>query len=121
LGLAILRLVLILHALAVLAQAVFAGEFLSGVDSPVKFHEFTGWVVLSLAAMQLAAAAALLRSNITSLWLVFGSVFVLLGEGLQIGTGYGRFLNVHIPLAVIVFGVVTWQTVSVFLKRGNEI
>src|SRR5271156_6310085 len=77
LGLAILRLVLILHALAVLAQAVFAGEFLSGVDSPVKFHEFTGWVVLSLAAMQLAAAAALFRSNITSLWLVFGSVFVL--------------------------------------------
>jgi hypothetical protein len=116
LGSTILRLVLVCNFLAVLAQSVFAGQFLSGADSPVKFHEWTGWAVLGISAIQLAVAAALMRSGITSLWLVFGSIFLLLGEGLQIGTGYGRFLNVHIPLGVILFGAVTWQTVSAFLK-----
>jgi hypothetical protein len=46
---------------------------------------------------------------------------------LQIGTGYGRFLNVHVPLGVLIVAAVSWQTLSVFLKPagplvpGNEI
>jgi hypothetical protein len=51
--------------------------------------------------------------------LLFGSIFIFLGEGLQIGTGYGRFLNVHVPLGVIIFGGVSAQAVSVFLKSGS--
>jgi hypothetical protein len=119
LGLAILRLVLVSHSLAALAQAVFAGQFLSGVDAPVKFHEITGWAMLAIAAIQIVLAALLMRSGTTSLWLVLGSILILLAEGLQVGTGYGRFLNVHIPLGVIVFAAVTWQTISVFLKRNK--
>jgi hypothetical protein len=116
--LAILRLVLVCHALAVFAQSVFAGEFLSGVDGPVKFHELTAWIVLALSAIQIIIAAAFMRSGITSLWLVFGSILVLLGEGLEVGTGYGRFLSVHVPLGVVVFGAVAWQAISVFLKQA---
>jgi hypothetical protein len=118
LGLPILRLVLVLHALALLAQSVFAGQFLSGSDSPVKFHEVTGWIVLGISAAQILAGCVLMKSRIASLWLVFGSIFVFLGEGLQIGSGYGRFLNVHVPLGVILFAAVTGQTISVFLKRA---
>jgi hypothetical protein len=119
--------VLVVHSLAVFAQSVFAGQFLSGLDAPVKFHEWTGWAILAISAIQIVVTAALLRSRISSLWFVLGSVLLFLAEGLQIGTGYGRFLNVHIPLGVIAFGVVSWQTISVFLKRvpsvgsGNEI
>ncbi len=116
--LAILRLVLVCHAAAVFAQSVFAGEFLSGLDGPVKFHELTGWIALALAAIQIILAAAFMRSGITSLWLALGSAFVLLAEGLQVGTGYGRFLSVHVPLGVAVFGAVAWQAVSVFLKQA---
>jgi len=113
-----LRFVLTLHALAVLAQSGFAGEFLSGSDGPVKFHEFTGWLILGICALQLTLAAVLARSGTVSLWLVFGSVFLLLAEALQTGTGYGRFLRVHIPLGVVTFGAVTWQLVSVFRAKG---
>ena len=112
-----LRSVLLVHALGVLTQSVFAGEFLSGSDGPVKFHEFTGWLTLAICALQVVLAALLMRSGMVSLWLVFGSVFLLLAEALQIGTGYGRFLQVHIPLGVITFGVVTWQLIAVFRTR----
>ncbi len=117
-GLAILRIAVVCHALAVLTQAVFAGQFLSGSDSQVQFHEVTGWIVLAICLGQIAIVAALMRSGRVSLMLLFGSIFVLLGEGLQIGTGYGRFLNVHVPLGVIIFGSVAAQAVSVFLKPG---
>ena len=118
-GLAILRTVLVCHVLAVLTQSVFAGQFLSGSDSQVKFHELTGWIILAISAIQILLAAALVRSGITSLWLVFGSMFLFLGEGLQIGTGYARFLNVHVPLGVILFAAVSWQAISVFLKQTS--
>ena len=116
---AILRVVLVCHALAVLTESVFAGQFLSGSDSQVKFHELTGWIVLAISLSQIAIAAALMRSAGVSLMLLFGSVFVLLGEALQIGTGYGRFLNVHVPLGVILFGCVAAQAVSSFSKPGS--
>jgi hypothetical protein len=117
LGLAALRSVLVVHAFAVLTQSVFAGQFLAGADSSVRFHEINGWLILALSATQVGLAAFLLRSGAVSLWLMFGSVFIFLGEGLQIGTGYGRFLNVHIPLGVIVFGALSWQAVALFLRR----
>jgi hypothetical protein len=117
-GLAILRTAVVCHALAVLTQAVFAGEFLSGSDSQVKFHEVTGWIVVAISLGQIAIVAVLMRSSGLSLMLLFGSIFIFLGEGLQIGTGYGRFLNVHVPLGVIIFGSVAAQAVSVFLKSG---
>lgn len=118
-GLAILRAVLVCHGLAILIQSIFAGQFLSGSDSPVKFHELTGWIVLAISFSQIVIAALLMRSGRVSLMLLFGSIFILLGEGLQIGTGYGRFLNVHVPLGVILFGSLTAQAVSVFLKPSG--
>jgi hypothetical protein len=108
-----LRFVLVLHMLALLAQSGLAGEFLSGTDGVVKFHEITGWVLIGICAVQIGLA-----TRAASFWIVIGSVLVLLAEALQVGTGYGRFLRVHIPLGVIVFGVVTWQLVSVLrLKK----
>jgi hypothetical protein len=45
---------------------------------------------------------------------VMASALIFLAEGLQIGTGYGRFLTVHVPLAVLIFGGLAAQTVWVF-------
>ena len=121
LGLAILRVVLVCHVLTVFAQSVFAGQFLSGSDSPVTFHELTGWIVLLISAIQILLATLLVRSDVTSLWLVFGSIFLFLGEGLQIGTGYGRVLNVHVPLGVIIAAAVSCQTICAFLKPARPV
>lgn len=106
------------HSLAVFSQAALAGSFLSGSDAAVKFHELNGWVILAICAAQIVIAAVLMRSRVSSLWLVLGSVLLFLAEGLQFGSGYGRFLDVHVPLGVLIFGAVTWQTISMFLKRS---
>jgi hypothetical protein len=81
------------------------------------FHEVTGWIILAICAVQILLAAVLMRPGITSLALVFSSIFLFLSEGLQIGTGFGRFLNVHVPLGVIIVAAVSWQTILVFSNR----
>jgi hypothetical protein len=119
--LAILRIILVCQTLAVLTQSVFAGQFLAGSDPAVKLHEFTGWAILALAAVQIGVTGTLMRSGSTSLWLFFSSFFVFLAAGLQVGTGYGRFLSVHIPLGVIMFGATTAQTIALFSRRNPAV
>ncbi len=116
-----LRFVLVCHALAVLTQAVFAGQFLAGSDGSVRFHELAGWVILAISMIQILVVGLAMRSGATSLWFLFGSIFLFLAEGLQVGTGYGRFLNVHIPLGVIIFGAVTAQVISVFHEPASSL
>jgi hypothetical protein len=114
--LAALRIVLGLHALGVLTQAALAGQFLSGGESPVLFHEWAAWFVLALSAVQIILALWFVRLS-GPLWLLVASVFIFIAEGLQVGTGYGRFLGVHIPLGVFVFGAVTWMMLWTFRKQ----
>jgi len=116
----LLRIVLVLHAIALFAQAGLAGEFLSGTDGVVKFHEWTAWATLGICAIQITAAALARRTGGVSLWLLLGSVLVFLGEALQTGTGYGRFLRVHLPLGVVLFGAVTWQTIAQFGSGSKQ-
>src|SRR5689334_18269123 len=116
----LLLLVLMIHAAGLFAQAALAGEFLSGTDEVVKFHEWTAWFVLGVCATQIALAALALRTGGASLWLLAGTVLILLAEALQIGTGYGRFLRVHIPVGVLAFAGVSWQLISQWRRRGSE-
>jgi hypothetical protein len=111
-----LQTILVAHALLVLFQASVAGEFLSGTDSVVKFHEFAGWTTLAVGLVQTLVAGLALRGGSLSLGIFIGSILVMLAEALQVGTGYGRFLRVHIPLGVIVFGAVIVQMISVFRR-----
>lgn len=109
-----LRVVITLHALGIVTQAVLAGQFLSGLIGPVVWHERVAWVVVGIAAIQVAAAFV----QRAGLALAISSVFMLLAEALQTGTGYGRFLGVHIPLGVLLFGAVSWQLAEVFRAKG---
>lgn len=113
-----LRFVLVAHSIALLVQPALAGEFLSGTDGVVKFHEWIGWLTLALCVIQIAAVIPAMRSQITSWWMLIGSIFIFVAELLQAGTGYARFLRVHVPLGVILFGAVLLQTISVF-RTGN--
>ena len=115
-----LRIVLVLHSCALLAQAGLAGEFLSGTDEAVRFHEWLAWAILGLCLIQIVLAAFGLRTGIATYWLLIGSALLLLAESLQTGVGYGRFLRVHIPLGAIEFAVVLVQTVSVFRPRAGS-
>ena len=116
----LLLLILTIHAVALFIQAALAGEFLSGTDGVVKFHELTAWIILGVCAIQIAVAALALRSGGASLWLLVGTVLIFLAEGLQVGTGYGRFLRVHIPMGVLAFAGVSWQLMAQWRRRGIE-
>ena len=48
------------------------------------------------------------------MWMLIASLFVFLAEALQVVTGYGRFLSVHVPLGVVIFGTLMVQTANVF-------
>ena len=111
---AALKAVLTLHALGVLMQAALAGQFLSGADNAVPIHEVTGWIVAALGLFQIVLA---ILSRAAPLWFVIASVGTFLGEALQVGTGYGRFLGVHIPLSILIFGLIVWQTIWVYRER----
>jgi hypothetical protein len=106
--------VLALHVLGVIAQATLAGQFLSGADVAVPLHEVTGWVVAALGLLQIILAMV---ARYVPLWFVIASVATFLGEALQVGTGYGRFLGVHIPLSILIFGLVIWQTIWIYRER----
>jgi hypothetical protein len=95
-------------------QATLAGQFLSGEDSAVKIHEVTGWVIAGICLIQIVIAVVV---KTVPLWFVISSVAVFLGEGLQVGTGYGRFLNVHIPLSILITTFVIWQILWTFRRR----
>ncbi|HUI62689.1 MAG TPA: hypothetical protein VLX90_20840 [Steroidobacteraceae bacterium] len=116
----ILRGVLSAHTLALFAQSALAGEFLSGTDGVAKFHEWTAWAILGICLIQIAVVALAQRSGHASLWLLIGTVLVFLAEVLQTGTGYGRFLRVHLPLGGIAFAGVSWQLISQFRAPAQE-
>ncbi len=110
----LLRIALAFHVLGIVTQAILAGQFLSGADSAVPIHEVTGWIVAALGLAQIVFA---ILAKPAPLWFVIASVGTFLGEALQVGTGYGRFLGVHIPLSVLIFGLIVWQTTWVFARR----
>jgi hypothetical protein len=110
----LLRTVVILHALGVFSQAVLAGHFLSGLDSAVYSHEVTGWVVVALCVLQIAVSAALRLPRGATLPFALSSGLIFLAEALQTGTGYGRYLQVHVPLGALLLAGVAAQIVWLF-------
>ncbi len=115
----LLRVVVPGHAAALVAQAVLAGQFLAGQDALVAVHEWMAWAIVGLSVAQTALSGLwIVRAGAAALPFAVLSFTVLLGEGLQLGTGYGRFPGVHVPLAFLIFGCTVWQSMVVFRSRG---
>jgi uncharacterized membrane protein (UPF0182 family) len=97
-----LRLLLTGHLLAVLAQPVLAGRFLTGDVDAIKTHGLVG-SLLALVAMSLIAGALLyVVGGRGQLWVLPVTVLLFLAEGFQIGMGYSRQLHLHVPLGVAI-------------------
>lgn len=98
--LALLRVVVTVHALAVFAQPVLAGQFLSGNFDMVAVHGGVAILIQLFGVLQLPAAVLLRWPGRGPLWPIGASVLLVLAEALQIGFGYARLLNLHVPLGV---------------------
>jgi hypothetical protein len=82
------------------AQAVFAGSFLSGHYDVLRVHLVTAMVMVAVAVVQAVIAVFLRRAGGPRSVLLVGLLFPVLVAG-QGGLGMGRVLGLHVPLGVL--------------------
>jgi hypothetical protein len=100
--LSLLRTVLTVHLVAVLAQPVLAGLFLTGDVDAIAVHGTIGSTLAAVDLVVIAATLVYLLGGRGRLWILPVIVGLFLSVGLQIGFGYARTLQIHIPLGVAI-------------------
>jgi hypothetical protein len=97
-----LRVLLTAHLAAVLGQPVLAGLFLTGDVDAIEVHGLVGSLLALVAMSLIAGALAYVIGGHGRLWVLPATVLLFLAEGIQIGMGYSRHLEVHVPLGVAI-------------------
>jgi hypothetical protein len=97
-----LRVLLTGHLVAVLAQPVLAGRFLTGDVDAIGVHGLVGSLLPLIAMGLMASALAYVVGGRGRLWVLPVTVLLFLADGFQIGVGYSRNLEVHVPLGVAI-------------------
>jgi hypothetical protein len=82
------------------AQAAFAGSFLSGHYDALRVHLTTAMVMVALAVVQAVAVVVLRRAGGPRSVMLLGLAFPVILTGLS-GLGMGRVLTLHVPLGVL--------------------
>jgi cytochrome bd-type quinol oxidase subunit 2 len=102
-----MQVVLWLLAVAVFAQAVFAGLFLDGGDAWRGWHATNGMLVLPLLALvQVVLAVLVWRRGRGPGWLTVASVGLLVALLVQNVMGMTSQVAVHVPLGVAIVGLI---------------
>ncbi len=96
----VLRLLMAVHVLLALAQAVFAGAFLEAEGgSALRLHQLTGTsVIIAISVLQVVVGVLCWRRHQHSAWLALGSAGLFAAEVAQIGLGFTDQLALHVPL-----------------------
>jgi hypothetical protein len=113
-SLAVLRVVAVVHAVALCLQPVLAGVYLNGSGTAVRIHEPIGLAVVFLCLGQLLIATIWWRTGGRALAAGLTAA-MLAGEVLQVAMGYTRNLLLHIPVGITLVG--TGVAVAVWLCR----
>ena len=113
-----------LTSLAILLQGVFAGEFIDhGAHGGwLNAHDINGYVVVVLAVATAVYGVVALRSAARQLAMASVALAVLVIAQDGIGhaitdNGTDGLIAVHVPLALIVFGLTIWLSVSARVMR----
>lgn len=106
----VLRVVLTAHLGGVLAQPLLAGVFLTGDVDAIPVHRSVGLAVALSGLVVVAVALGYAVAVRGRWWLVPVAVLLLLAEMLQLGMGFARLLQVHVPLGVAITVMVTLLT-----------
>lgn len=98
----LLRSVLTVHLVAVVGQPVLAGLFLTGDVEAIAVHGLVGSVLGLVTIVAAAVSVGYVTAGRGRLWVLPVLVALFLAEGVQIGFGYARTLQWHIPLGVAI-------------------
>ncbi len=90
------------HALAVLAQPVLAGLFLTGDIDAIGVHGVVGSLLALVGMVAIAVVLAYVLGGRGRLWVLPVAVLLFLADAFQIAAGYERQLELHIPLGVAI-------------------
>ncbi|MFK4086768.1 hypothetical protein ACI2LF_21855 [Kribbella sp. NPDC020789] len=102
-SLAALRLVAVLHAVAICLQPIAIGIYLNGSTTGLQIHEPVGTGLSLLGLGQLIVAIVYWRSGGHPVAPVI-ALLIMSAEVLQAVMGYSKQLAVHIPLGVALVG-----------------
>ncbi|ODU00039.1 MAG: hypothetical protein ABS81_24575 [Pseudonocardia sp. SCN 72-86] len=122
----LLRGIVTAHLLAVLCQPILAGLFLTGDVEAIEIHGLVGSIVGILTIGTIGVAIAYVTGGRGRLWVLPVAVVLFLVEGYQIGIGYSRTLQVHIPLGVaivvtsVLLAVWAWSPSAAVARRGRS-
>ena len=97
-----LRTLLTLFLLAVLAQPVLAGMFLTGDVDAIGVHGTNATVLGLVAIVVIGVSVAYVLAGRGTLWVLPVSVGLFFAVVLQIVVGYSRQLELHVPLGVTI-------------------
>jgi hypothetical protein len=115
-----LRIVLVLHAILIVAQPIAAGYFLSGnVDAMNDIHSTIGGSVWMIAFLQTIVATCYTIVGGGRSWPAVLSPVLVVAEFVQLTYGYLQNFAVHIPLGTAIVGTVLWMTVWSFRSTAR--
>ena len=97
-----LRFLLTGHLVAVLGQPILAGRYLTGDVDALAVHGLVGSLMALVAMSLIAGALAYVIGGRGQLWVLPVMVLLFLAEGIQIGAGHSRALELHVPLGVVI-------------------
>lgn len=118
--LTVLRTAMIVNVLAMLAQAEFAGEFLSGSEQALKMHLLGARFLVMWGVVLLTFTIALRTKRACPLWIVFSSAGILLAEIVEFTLGHFHNLAWHVPLGVAIFGGAVRQLIWVMREAAGR-
>jgi hypothetical protein len=125
LSLWLLRVVAPVYLVLALAQPVLAGLFLTGSVDAIKAHGIVGTAMAPTGLVLIGSSIAYVIAR-GRLWVIPAMVALFLATGLQIGMGYSRELQLHVPLGVavvtasVLLAIWVWTPAAARPRGGNR-
>ncbi|MFI6597609.1 hypothetical protein ACIBHX_15240 [Nonomuraea sp. NPDC050536] len=109
----VFRAVVSAHMVAIVAQPVFAGVYLTGDFDGLRWHALGADVVTSIGYVQLIAAIVV-WVRLRQVWPFLGTTAVVAAETVQYFAGLDGALWLHIPLGVMTVAALVVQFIAVW-------
>jgi hypothetical protein len=116
-SLQVLRVVAVLHSLAMIVQPVFAGMYLSGDVDALFAHQVNAGVVTAFDVIQLICAIVFSWKGGGRFWPIYTSLAIAVVVEVQVGVGFERVMAIHVPLGVSI--IVAQILLTVWLFRAD--
>lgn len=112
-----LRVIVLLIAVLVFLQPVFAGLFVTGDVGMLRMHSTMAGFINLLVFFQFIAAILLWRPGWGPSWPIWASLAFFLAAEAQSALGYARTVSLHIPAGVLLFGIATVMVIGTWSPK----